>query len=245
MAISKRRKEVLAEYGIPEERYTVEQTKVLAKLLAVASEERAPSTKPPITLRELEKSAREARRKKDKENELAALRKADRNALPVHIKKSYNNTGHTAPHVLGQLSAGKAKRGTRDRPSIADGGGWMFFNGIDNGIEEKHHWLASPHDAMNTNLISQNPDTGTLTWHGDVCVHCGSPPKDIGEVMLAQYGPTEFICTDCGKHMTHHGTGMRGYTTGQIYYKKNKKLKPIPKWQMPIVHTYEEEEEDE
>ena len=244
MAISKRRKEVLAEYGISEERYTVEQTKVLAKLLAVASEERAPSTKPPITLRELEKSAREARRKKDKENELVALRRSDRE---YGVRTSGEKVDHALipPHRMGQMSAGQAKRGTRDRPSIADGGGWMFFNGIDNGIEEKHHWLASPHDAMNTNLISQNPDTGALTWHGDVCVHCGSPPKDIGEVMLAQYGPTEFICTDCGKHMTHHGTGMRGYMTGQIYYKKNKKLKPIPKWQMPIVHTYEEEEEDE
>jgi len=239
MAISKRRKEVLEEYGVGKKR---KPKKGVPMTLYPHSMDRP--TKPPVTLHELEKSARDARRKKDKENELVALRRSDRE---YGVRTSGEKVDHALipPHRMGQMSAGQAKRGTRDRPSIADGGGWMFFNGIDNGIEEKHHWLASPHDAMNTNLISQNPDTGALTWHGDVCVHCGSPPKDIGEVMLAQYGPTEFICTDCGKHMTHHGTGMRGYMTGQIYYKKNKKLKPIPKWQMPIVHTYEEEEEDE
>ena len=64
----------------------------------------------------------------------------------------------------------------------------MFFNGIDNGIEEKHHWLASPHDAMNTNLISQDPDTGTLTWYGDVCVHCGDPRRTSARLCLHSMG---------------------------------------------------------
>ena len=195
-------------------------------------------------LTKLERDTEQARRVKDKEHEVAALREAYRK-YGINIRGESVDHALIPPHRMGQMSAAGAKRGTRDRPSIADGGGWMFFNGIDNGIEEKHHWLASPHDAMNTNLISQDPDTGTLTWYGDVCVHCGDPPKNIGEVMLAQYGPTEFICTDCGKHMSHLGKGMRGYATGQFYYKKNKKLKPIPKWRMPIVHTYVEEEDEE
>ena len=120
----------------------------------------------------------------------------------------------------------------------------MFFNGIDNGIEEKHHWLASPHDAMNTNLISQDPDTGTLI--GTVMFVCIAViPEEHRRGYACTVWSPEFICTDCGKHMSHLGKGMRGYTTGQFYYKKNKKLKPIPKWRMPIVHTYVEEDEED
>ncbi len=237
MAISKRRKEVLAEYGKRKPIGTKKKKKKPNNDLPVHS--------PIFALRELERDTQRALHKKEKEKEKehkqAALRKCD---LPKLNRFIGSGTKHVAPHVLGQLSAACAKKGTREAPSAIDGG-WMYYNGLDHGIEEQHHFRASPHDISNTNLIEEDPLTGTLTWYGDVCIHCGSPPKDVGEVMLAQYGQTEFICTDCGKHMPHHGTGMRGYMTGQIYFKKNKKLKPIPKWRMPIINTYEEEEEDD
>ena len=221
MKISKRRMEVLEEYGVstPKKRGRPKGSK--NKLKVVETTDSLTPTERKKIMRELEESVRVARRKKDKENELDALRRADRE---FGVRASGQKVDHALvpPHRLGQMSATQAKR------------------------EERGRWLASSYHAMNTSLISQNPSTGIMTWHGEVCVHCGSPPKNIGEVMLAQFGPTEFICTDCGKHMSHQGTGLRGYMSGQVYRRKQKmmKLKPTPKWRMPIVHTYQEEEED-
>ena len=232
MKLSKRRMEVLEEYGVSER--GIRQKLAAAstpkkrgrpkgsknKLKVVETTDSLTPTERRKIMRELEESVRVARRKKDRENELAEMRREDRESGPRRGPKV--DHALVPPHRLGQMSAGQAKR------------------------EERGRWLVSSYHAMNTSLISQNLDTGIMTWHGEVCVHCGSPPKNIGEVMLAQFGPTEFICTDCGKHMPHQGTGLRGYTSGEVYRRRQKimKLKPTPKWRMPIVHTYQEEEED-
>jgi len=33
--------------------------------------------------------------------------------------------------------------------------------------------------------------------------------------------------------------------SGEVYRARQKKMKPIPKWRMPIIHTYQKEEEEQ
>lgn len=244
-SISKRRKEVLAEYGVPNERERVARQKKIKKQylrninkfdsdntgLPVHSplrykkdwEElkisRALANKPKLNLTDEDRKARKKASRKKKQQEM----KLD---------------------CLGMLSAAGAKKFTREASSIVEyGDSWAYFNGLEGGIEENHHNKVSPFDYVHTNLIEENPVTGALVWHGQVCSICTEPPKDIGEVMLAQYGMTEFICVDCGKFMEHKGTGMRGYISGTI----NKSFRHKAKNPITIHkhHLAKEDEEDE
>ncbi len=244
-SISKRRKEVLAEYGVPNERERVARQKKIKKQylrninkfdsdntgLPVHSplrykkdwEElkisRALASKPKLNLTDEDRKARKKASRKKKQQEM----KLD---------------------CLGMLSAAGAKKFTREASSIVEyGDSWAYFNGLEGGIEENHHNKVSPFDYVHTNLIEENPVTGALVWHGQVCSICTEPPKDIGEVMLAQYGMTEFICVDCGKFMEHKGTGMRGYISGTI----NKSFRHKAKNPITIHkhHLAKEDEEDD
>ena len=231
MKISKRRMEILKEYGVLEQALKNAAPKRRGRPRVVPKKAaEAPIRRDVLTpaerkesMRLLEESVHKACRKKDKERELAELRRADREC---DVQASYEKVDHALvpPHRLGQMSATQAKRRPRGR--------WQQL-------------AAEPAAVINTNLISRHPDTGVLSWHGDVCVHCGSPPTNMGEAILAEYGATEFICTDCGKHMPHLGTGLRGLMSGEVYRARQKKMKPTPKWRMPIIHTYQKEEEEQ
>ena len=244
-SISKRRKEVLAEYGVPNERERVaRQKKIKKQYLRNINKFDSDNTGLPVhsPLRykkdwEEQKVAR-ALRDKPKLNLTDEDRKARKKASEDKKKKEMKLD------CLGMLSAAGAKKFTREASSIVEyGDSWAYFNGLEGGIEENHHNKVLPFDYVHTNLIEENPVTGALVWHGQVCSICTEPPKDIGEVMLAQYGMTEFICVDCGKFMEHKGTGMRGYISGTI----NKSFRHKAKNPITIHkhHLAKEDEEDE
>ena len=230
-SISKRRKEVLAEYNTKKERVPKKRVLKPDNDLPVHS---------PIRYKEWWEEQKVARALRDKpklnltDEDRKARKKASEDKKQKEMKLS----------CLGMLSAAGAKKFTRDAPSLVEyGDSWAYFNGLEGGIEENHHNKVSPFDYVHTNLIEENPVTGALVWHGQVCSICTEPPKDLGEVMLAQYGLTEFICVDCGKFMEHKGTGMRGYISGTLndsFRHKAKNPTTIYKH-----HLAKEDEEDE
>ena len=134
------------------------------------------------------------------------------------------------PYRHGQLSASQAKKDTNDK-SIVDNSSAFYYNMIDNWIDDHHHNVVTT-DIHANNLIEQDKDNNKLIWHGDVCVVCKQPPCTWGEILLAQYGHTDFICVDCGKVVDIQNRGMKGFH----HMQSNKKtFKPIK----------QEDEEDE
>lgn len=244
-SISKRRKEVLAEYGVPNERERVARQKKVKKqylrnINKFDSDNTGLPVHSPIRYKKDWEEQKVARALRDKpklnltDEDRKARKKASEDKKQQEMKLS----------CLGMLSAAGAKKFTRDAPSLVEyGDSWAYFNGLEGGIEENHHNKVSPFDYVHTNLIEENPVTGALVWHGQVCSICTEPPKDLGEVMLAQYGLTEFICVDCGRFMEHKGTGMRGYMSGvAIDSLRHKAKKPTTIYKH---HLAKEDEEDE
>jgi hypothetical protein len=136
-------------------------------------------------------------------------------------------------HLDGLLSASSAKKGTVDKPSIAGESSAPFYNYIDNFIEEQHHDKASAYDPRFIDLI-EIQESGKMIWHGDTCAICTMPPSTIGEVMLAQYGEANFVCTDCGKLVKTKGLGMRGWIFAQVQNFKRNKIKQLQRYHIPI-----------
>jgi len=141
------------------------------------------------------------------------------------------------PYKHGQLSARQAKKNTREA-SIVDSSSSFYYNMKENWIDDCHHSVSAT-DMHANNLIEIDPDTNKLIWHGDVCVVCAQPPCTWGEIMLAQYGHTEFICVDCGKVVGSKGLGMKGFENVQQLKAHIKKRK------ITTFKSLEEDEEDE
>ena len=136
-------------------------------------------------------------------------------------------------YLDGLLSASTAKKGTVDKPTIAGESSAPFYNYKDNFIEEQHHGKASAYDPRFIDLI-EIQESGKMIWHGDTCAICTMPPSTIGEVMLAQYGEANFVCTDCGKLVETKGSGMRGWIFAQVQKFKRNRVKQLQRYHIPI-----------
>ena len=164
------------------------------------------------------------------------------NNIALRTKKSKTNWLRYSPtpnevvnkiHLDGLLSASNAKKGTVDKPTIAGESSAPFYNYKDNFIEEQHHGKASAYDPRFIDLI-EIQESGKMIWHGDTCAICTMPPSTIGEVMLAQYGEANFVCTDCGKLVETKGSGMRGWIFAQVQKFKRNRVRQLQKYHIPI-----------
>jgi len=144
-------------------------------------------------------------------------------------------------HMLGLLTAATAKALAADKSSIAMETSAPYFNYQDNFIENQYHGKTSAFDPRHNDLI-EIEESGKMIWHGDTCAICTMPPSTIGEVMLAQYGEANFVCTDCGKLVETKGIGLRGWIFTNIKNFKRHKVRQIPNYMIP--HDTEDEELD-
>jgi len=177
-------------------------------------------------------------------NEETARAKQTRlNNIALRTKKSKTNWLQYSPtpnevvnkiHLDGLLSASSAKKGTVDKPTISGESSAPFYNYKDNFIEEQHHGKASAYDPRFIDLI-EIQESGKMIWHGETCAICTMPPSTIGEVMLAQYGEADFVCTDCGR-LVHIKTPTNrwGWVFAPIDRFKRNTIKQLQRYHIPI-----------
>jgi|TARA_R100000479_G_scaffold132034_1_gene69816 hypothetical protein len=155
--------------------------------------------------------------------------RAERRAAYTGRKRHHNKI-----HLDGLLSASSAKKGTVDKPTISGESSAPFYNYKDNFIEEQHHGKASAYDPRFIDLI-EIQESGKMIWHGETCAICTMPPSTIGEVMLAQYGEADFVCTDCGR-LVHIKTPTNkwGWVFAPIDKFKRNTIKQLQRYHIPI-----------
>ena len=137
-------------------------------------------------------------------------------------------------YLDGLLSASSAKKGTVDKPTISGESSAPFYNYKDNFIEEQHHGKASAYDPRFIDLI-EIQESGKMIWHGETCTICTMPPSTIGEVMLAQYGEADFVCTDCGRLVYIKTTTNKwGWVFAPIDKFKRNRVKQLQRYHIPI-----------
>jgi hypothetical protein len=227
--ISKRRQAVIDSYGFkPKGRPR--------KPKSVDLHAHLPKNSPIRIQRELEEMGIETA------EETISAKQTRLNNIALRTKKSKTNWLRYSPtpnevvnkiHLDGLLSASNAKKGTVDKPTIAGESSAPFYNYKDNFIEEQHHGKASAYDPRFIDLI-EIQESGKMIWHGDTCAICTMPPSTIGEVMLAQYGEANFVCTDCGKLVETKGSGMRGWIFAQVQKFKRNRVRQLQKYHIPI-----------
>ena len=227
--ISKRRQAVIDSYGFkPKGRPR--------KPKSVDLHAHLPKNSPIRIQRELEEMGIETA------EETISAKQTRLNNIALRTKKSKTNWLRYSPtpnevvnkiHLDGLLSASNAKKGTVDKPTIAGESSAPFYNYKDNFIEEQHHSKASAYDPRFIDLI-EIQESGKMIWHGDTCAICTMPPSTIGEVMLAQYGEANFVCTDCGKLVETKGSGMRGWIFAQVQKFKRNRVRQLQKYHIPI-----------
>ena len=227
--ISKRRQAVIDSYGFkPKGRPR--------KPKSVDLHAHLPKNSPIRIQRELEEMGIETA------EETISAKQTRLNNIALRTKKSKTNWLRYSPtpnevvnkiHLDGLLSASNAKKGTVDKPTIAGESSAPFYNYKDNFIEEQHHGKASAYDPRFIDLI-EIQESGKMIWHGDTCAICTMPPSTIGEVMLAQYGEANFVCTDCGKLVETKNSGMRGWIFAQVQKFKRNRVRQLQKYHIPI-----------
>lgn len=162
------------------------------------------------------------------------------NDLPKHSPVRYKRQQANRIYLDGLLSACAAKKGTKHAPSAFDDTSAIFYNMQENFIEEQYHGKTSAFDPRHNDLIEIDPNNGKMIWHGETCAICTMPPSNMGEVVLAQYGAAEFVCTDCGKLMETKNLGLRGWIFTQIQNIKRHKATQIKKYHLPQAEDDEE-----
>lgn len=227
--ISKRRQAVIDSYGFkPKGRPR--------KPKSVDLHAHLPKNSPIRIQRELEEMGIETA------EETISAKQTRLNNIALRTKKSKTNWLRYSPtpnevvnkiHLDGLLSAFRAKKGIEDKPTISGESSAPFYNYKDNFIEEQHHGKASAYDPRFIDLI-EIQESGKMIWHGDTCAICTMPPSTIGEVMLAQYGEANFVCTDCGKLVETKGSGMRGWIFAQVQKFKRNRVRQLQKYHIPI-----------
>ena len=264
--LSKRRLEVLASYGVfpeqPEEKietprpkgrprkdkrkpYKLRKPKVVDTSL--------PKHSPIAIRRELElegydpdAAKLEARNQRQKTLNNNALKSKPRSKLTdeerlAHKRASEkrNRSQVNGIEMMGFLTAATAKALASTKSSINTETSAPYYNYQDNFIENQYHGKTSAFDPRHNDLI-EIQECGKMIWHGDTCAVCTMPPSTIGEVMLAQYGEANFVCTDCGKLVETKGLGMRGWIFTQIQNIKRQKATQIKKYHLPKAEDDEE-----
>lgn len=244
--LSKRRLEVLASYGA-----TVKKNKQGGSQFV---DSHLPKHSPIKIQRELElegydhqaakrnaKQARQERLNNDALKNKPSLGLSNHDRLErKRIAEQKKSKEVNSIHLDGLLSAGAAKKGTRDAPSAFDDTSAIFYNMKDNFIEEQYHGKTSAFDPRHNDLIEIDPSNGKMTWHGETCAICTMPPSNMGEIVLAQYGSAEFVCTDCGKLIETKNLGLRGWVFTQIQNIKRHKATQIKKYHLPNAEDDEE-----
>jgi len=253
---SKRRLEVLASYGVfPEKNKKValplqskpKPTNKKFEFDPLPDFSSLPKNSPIRIQRELEMQGidtttakRNAKNPRQKSLNNSALRTKQSRKKHKPTYRQNESRLVNSIHLDGLLSACAAKKGTKDVPSAFDDTSAIFYNMQDNFIEEQYHGKTSAFDPRHNDLIEIDPSNGKMIWHGETCAICTMPPSNMGEVVLAQYGEANFICTDCGKLVETKGRGLRGWIFTQIQNIKRHKATQIKKYHLPNSEDDEE-----
>ncbi len=234
--LSKRRLEVLASYG------KLPVKPVVKKDIAKNSDNDLPKHSPVRWQKEI---SQEHHRREQKTIRAVLANKTD---TRTDLKKQQdklmlkNRASRQVNRIYldGLLSACASKKGTKHAPSAFDDTSAIFYNMQDNFIEEQYHGKTSAFDPRHNDLIEIDPNNGKMIWHGETCAICTMPPSNMGEVVLAQYGEANFVCTDCGKLVKTKGLGMRGWIFTQIQNIKRHKATQVKKYHLPNSEDDEE-----